>query len=315
MPPAEYTRFSFVSLELFDTVTHIMGYARSQEEFDAFVNIMYGELQRLYRLFDAFNGYSDIHNIFTINAEAGIRPVEAHPDLLDMIKTGIRAYHMTDGVVNIAIGPITAIWRTYISSGEASLPDMHALRAADRFTDINGIIIDEEKGTVFLSHAGMALDVGSIGKGYALERAVQKAIDAGFASFILSVGGDVRTANGPPGGNGNRNGNAWRIGVNDPIHPSAMIDTLSVADLAVFTSGDYLRGPHIIDPRTLLPADTVRSATVIHPDGITAEILSLAVFIMDIGTARELLANHGAEVLWVMADGSVISTEGFGRYR
>ena len=132
MPPAEYTRFSFVSLELFDTVTHIMGYARSQEEFDAFVNIMYGELQRLYRLFDAFNGYSDIHNIFTINAEAGIRPVEAHPDLLDMIKTGIRAYHMTDGVVNIAIGPITAIWRTYISSGEASLPDMDALLAADR---------------------------------------------------------------------------------------------------------------------------------------------------------------------------------------
>jgi thiamine biosynthesis lipoprotein len=188
---------------------------------------------------------------------------------------------------------------------------MEALRAADRFTDINGIIIDEENGTVFLSHAGMALDVGSIGKGYALERAVQKAIDAGFASFILSVGGDVRAANGPPGGNGN----AWRIGVNDPIHPGAIIDTLSVADHAVFTSGDYLRGPHIIDPRTLMPADTVRSATVIHPDGIMAEILSLAVFILDIGTAKELLASHGAEALWVMADGSVVTTEGFGRYR
>jgi thiamine biosynthesis lipoprotein len=308
-----------MSLDLFDTLTHIMGYAQSQEVFDTFADIIYSELQRLNQLFDAFNEYPNINNIKTINNNAGIKPVEVHPDLLDMIKAGINAYHITHGTVNIAIGPVTAIWRVFIKADEAQLPDMDALFTANQLTNITNIIIDEPNNTVFLSHTGMMLDVGSLGKGFAIERATQKAIEAGFSSFVLSVGGDIRTANAPPVGERP----AWLVGIQHPNQPDEIIDTLLINNDAVFTSGDYLRYfmyegtryHHIIDPNTLMPANTASSATVIHPCATLAEILSLAVFILDIDTAKGLLAQHNAEAMWVLPDGTVVATEGYGRFR
>jgi thiamine biosynthesis lipoprotein len=217
-----------------------------------------------------------------------------------MLQTGIAFYHETHGAVNIAIGPVTALWRE-------GTPDMPALLAANAFTHIRDIVINEEEGTVFLPYAGMRLDVGSIGKGYAIEQAVQRTVDAGFTSFVLSVGGDILAA-GAPRSEGR---DAWRVGIRDPFSPGDIIDTVSIKNTAVFTSGDYFRPYHIIDPRTLSPAAAFSSASVVHPSATVAEILSLAIFILDIDEGKRLLARYDAEAIWVRADGTVVTTEGY----
>ena len=234
----DYMRYSYVFVDLFDTVSRVIGYARSQEEFYYFSrDIIYAELYRLSKLFDGFNSHEGINNIKVINESAGIYPVEVHPDIIQMLHAGIDAYHKTNGAVNMAIGPVTSIWREYISRGEEVLPSLDKLQAAGALTSITDVIINEEKNTVFLRHAGMSLDVGSIGKGFAIEQAAQKAFDAGFSSFVLSVGGDVRLFGGPIGGSRD----TWGIGVTDPFHPGEITEAIFAANTAVFTSGNYLR--------------------------------------------------------------------------
>ena len=304
-------RFSHIlSLELFDTLTNVIGYAHSQEEFEYFAGIIYGELRHLHQLFDKFNEYQGFNNIRTINNNAGIQPVEVHPDILALLTTGIEAYHKTNGLVNIALGPVTSIWHEYILAGEAVLPCMDALIAASRLTNINDIIIEEANNTVFLRYAGMSLDVGSIGKGFAMESAAQKAIDAGFLAFALHVGGDVRLVGAPRSGDRD----AWGIGILDPENPREIVDVIFAADTAVFTSGDYLRFymvngaryHHIIDPRTLMPAVAASSATVIYPCGTTAEILSLAAFILGADEGKET----DLDTIWILPDGTVARNVG-----
>ena len=300
----EYTRFNFMSINIFDTITNIVGYTATEEEFNYYaVEIIYNELTRLFRLFDAFNEYPGINNIYTINKNAGRAPVEVDCDIIELLKIGKEAYELTNGAVNITIGPVTKIWREYINTAKPILPCMDVLRAANEFTNINNIIIDEERSTVFLPVEGMLLDVGSIGKGYAIERTAQKAMAAGFESFIISIGGDIRLADGPRGGTRD----TWGVGVLDPYNPDEFIHSIFAANTAVFTSGGYLRYyevdgvkyHHIIDPITLMPANRVNSVTIVHPDGITAEILSLAAFITGEDGITGLLEELEADAIFI----------------
>ena len=317
---SKYQRFSEIYLDLFDTVTIIIGYAQSQEEFNYFSrNIIREELYRLHQLFDIFNEYPGINNMWSVNHNAGIQPVEVDPVIIEMLKFSIEAYNDTRGALNVALGPVLDIWRTYIAAAadtepsdtRPSVPDMDKLLLANEFTDIGNVIIDEENSTVFLRYEGMSLDVGGIAKGYAIELAAQKAISAGFESFILTVGGDVRAANGPLGGTRD----TWSVGVNNP-DGGELIDVIFVNNSSVFSSGDYLRYfmadgvryHHIIDPYTLMPTVGIRSVTVIHPDGRVADMLTTAAFVLNIEEAKEVLEGFGPEAIWVLEDGAVITT-------
>jgi thiamine biosynthesis lipoprotein len=197
----------------------------------------------------------------------------------------------------------------------AEVPDMELLLAANEFTDINDVIIDKEANTVFLRHEGMSLDVGGIAKGFAIEIITQRLLESGLYNFTLSVGGDVRVIGQPH----SADRDYWGIGMSDPRHIGDMIGVIFRNDTAVFSSGDYQRYfiadgqryHHIIDPRTLMPSDRYMSVWVIYPDGGIADMLVTAAFILDIPEAKEMLARFEAEALWLFADGSIISTDGF----
>ena len=97
-----------------------------------------------------------------------------------------------------------------------------------------------------------------------------------------------------------------------------MVDSIFAADTSVFSSGGYQRYfevdgvsyNHIIDPRTFMPAQNFSSTTVIHPDGTKADILSTAIFILELDEGRELLARYNAEAIWILPDGEMVT---FGR--
>jgi len=308
---SDYRRYRVDFFDVFDTFSFILGYAQSQTEFDHFSHEMRAELRRLHRLFDIFYEYDGINNLRTINMNAGIAPVAVEPEIIDMLQLSVEAYRVSGGIVNIAIGPVTEIWRE--AREEGLIPSMEDLLVAGNYIDINGLIIDEDMGTVFLQYQGMSLDVGAIAKGFAIEFVVQSAISAGFESFLLSVGGDVRVAARPPNGD-------WGVGISNPAG-EGLLDVVNVENTAVFSSGDYLRYfivdgqrfHHIIDPHTLMPAVNHRAVAVVYPDGGMADVLSIAAFILDTDDAMAFVAGFGAEAIWMLQDGAVVTTVGWGK--
>ena len=308
------TRYNDFFMELFNTLTVVVGYADSQEEFNYYRDIIFNELSRLHMLFDIYNEYPGINNIYTINKNAGIAPVEVDPVIIELIQVSKYAYYITNGTLNIALGPVLSLWHDHRNKEIPTLPSVESLLMANKYTNIEDIIIDEENHTIFLRYENMSLDVGSVGKGFAIDFAFQRAKEAGFEFFLLNVGGDVLTAKGPP------TRGYWNVGVENPdIGAQDVIDVVLANNMAVFVSGDYQRFfvvdgvaySHLIDPQTLMPATKFKSVTVLHPCALYAEILSVAAFIIDLESSFELLARHNAEALWVSNDNQIFTTSGY----
>jgi len=319
-----YSRFSVEFFGAFDTVTVITGYAENEERFSSAAQIILERLEELHKLYDIYNSYDNINNLHTVNESAGIKPVAVHEDIINMLLLAKEGYELTGGAFNISLGPVLSIWHDYREKGlrnpdSAVLPPMPLLLAATAFADINDVIIDEEAGTVFLQKQGMSLDVGSIAKGYAARILARTALEAGLNSVIINLGGNI-TAIGSPVEQGR---DWWNIGIQDPDIGSDgyqnIIDTVGLADMSISISGNYQRFyvaggrvyNHIISPGTLTSAEIYKQVVVLHVDPAMADILSTALFILDVEEGAEMAARHEAEAFWVFLDGSYSATAGY----
>ena len=318
------TRYRAEFLSLFDTVTTIVGYAESKEEFTALAERVKKKLTEYHRLFDIYNLYEGVNNIKTINDNAGIAPVKVDEELIAMLLFAKEQYYATDGKTNIALGPVLRIWHDYRENGiadplNAEVPPRKLLESAARHTQIEGMIIDEEASTVYLADPGMRLDVGAVAKGYAVERTAQYLEGEGVTSLLLSVGGNVRAIGGKPGKNGME---PWNIGIQNPDKesPKTELCNVLISGYSVVSSGSYeryytvdgRRYHHIIDPSTLMPAAYFTGVTVICRDSGLADALSTAIFSMPLEKGREFVKGiDGVEVLWVTEAGEVVYSEGF----
>lgn len=324
-PKTEYTKYSDSFFEAFDTITTVVGYTKTEEEFKSYFEKIQTRLKELHKLYDIYNDYEGINNVKTINDNAGIKPVKVDKEIIDLIVFAKKWYNDTLGKTNIAMGPVLRIWHDYREIGEtdpenAQLPPMEDLKEAVKYTDINKVIVDIENSTVYLEDKHMSLDVGAVAKGFATEIVAKEIMEAGLTSGILSPGGNVRVLGKPEDGVRER----WGIGVQDPSKPIASdgedtLDTIFLNNASVVTSGDYQRYyivegkviHHLIDPATLMPGDYYRAVSVVTEDSGLADLLSTAVFLLPYEESRKLVESHeGVEALWVMHDGKVESTEG-----
>jgi len=319
-----YSKYSYEFTGAFDTVIQFMGYAQSEEEFESLAKKGQARFEELHRLFDIYHDYEGINNIKTINDNAGIKAVQVKQEIIDLIQFSKEWYYKTDGVVNIALGPVLSIWHTYREEGKdnpekARVPDINLLKEAAEKTDINKVEVDTENNTVFLKEKGMSLDVGAVAKGFATEFVVEELIEEGFTSFIVSSGGNIRAVGAPRDGVRSK----WSIGIQDPdsnalVPNSNNLDIAYVNDASIVTSGDYQRYyvvdgkriHHLIDPTTLMPANHYRSVTIVTLDSGVADFLSTAAFLLPYEKSRALIESlDGVEALWIMPDGSMDATE------
>lgn len=319
--PKEQTRYTATFLDVFDTKTDIVGYGTSQEAFMEEIDKLKEKLGYYHKLYDIYHDYDGINNIKTINDNAGIAPVEVAPEIIRLLQFSKEMYESTKGQVNIAMGSVLSIWHDYREAGvenpeAAKLPPMEELLTASEHTDISNIIIDEEASTVYLSDPEMSLDVGSIGKGYAVQRVAEYAKEIGLEHVLLSVGGNVCAVGG------RLDGSKWRIGIQNPDLDSeeAYAKKVDVEDVCVVTSGNYQRyymvdGQrycHIIDPDTLMPADYFPAVSLITKDSGMADALSTTVYNMPYEEGLAFVNSlEDVEAMWVMEDGSVRYSEGF----
>ena len=311
---AQQKQYTATFLTLFDTVTTVIGRADSQEAFEETAQAVHDKLLVYHQLFDIYNTYDGIHNLKTVNDNAGIAPVKVDEKIIRMLLDCKTYYIATGGRVNVAMGSVLQLWHEARSDGlddpqHAYLPDANALAEAAKHTDPENIIIDEAASTVFLSDPDMRLDVGAIAKGWAAEE-VAKDSPLGL---LISVGGNV-CATGPK----DSSGTPWVVGIQNP-DGGDYLHTIYVTEGSVVTSGDYQRAylvdgrvyHHIIDPDTLYPSTDWRSVTVVCADSALADALSTALFLLPLEAGQQLLNQLNAEAMWVNAQGERFYSPGF----
>ncbi len=310
-------------LDVFDTATTVTVYGVDKAQFDADMQRFHMLLTEYHRLYDIYHTYPDLVNLKSINDAAGGQALAVDSRVMDLLSFGQEVYTMTDGRVNILFGSVLSLWHNSRTAGvenpaSATLPDAAALTAAAAHTDPSDLEIDRVAGTVRITDSQARLDVGAIAKGYVAEQAARYAITTlGWTSAMINLGGNIRVI----GGKGDEH-TPFTVGIQNPDSGSAQAysKTVSVRDAAVVTSGDYqrfytvdgVRYAHIIDPDTLYPATHVRAVTVLCADSGLADALSTALFTLPMAEGEKLLERvNAAEAMWVLADGTIHTTDGF----
>lgn len=321
----KYAKYTDSFFDTFDTAVTVVAYAKSEREFQAYFQAIHSRFQELHRLYDIYGSYEGVNNLKTINDNAGLKPVKVDKEVIDLIVFSKDWYRRTGGQTNIALGAVLSVWHQYREQGEydpanAKLPPVGDLLEAAKHTDIDKVVVDTEKSTVYLADKAMSLDVGAVAKGYATEIVAREMMAEGLKSGIISSGGNVRVIGKPLDGVRER----WGIGIHDPgksivSDEENLLDVVFVNNASVVSSGDYQRYyvvdgkvvHHLIDPKTLMPAEYYHAVTVVTEDSGLADFLSTTLFLMPLQESRSLAESlDGVEVMWVMPDGKVEMTDG-----
>lgn len=326
-----YTAYIYREADLiFDTEISLKGYARSEEEFARVAQETMALLREYDHLFDGYNAYEGLHNLFYLNLHAADGPVEVPGPLFDLLSWCRDQWNEGYHTVNVAMGAVLSIWHEYREAGiddpeHAQVPPMEALNAAAEHIDFADLVLDSEKQTVFYADPLLRLDIGAVAKGWAAD-AVLPYLYENMPSFILNLGGNVYAGDPPLDGRA-----SWAVGVQDPtademtllLGGSQYLDILDLNGLTVVTSGDYwryytvdgVRYHHIIDPDTLMPARQMLSVTVVCESSALADFLSTTLFILPYEEGLSLVNGlDGVDVLWMLADGSVYLTPGMAEF-
>lgn len=321
---AENSRYTYTFYGSFDTVIILTGYAPSQDAFDAAAALCEEEFRRLDDLYTPYLHSEAGNNLWALNNGAWKEPMPTDPDLIGLILFCREQQAAISPVVNPALGRVLMLWHdarmlAEENPAEAAVPDPEKLRSAAGHADFSCVVVDEEAGTVFYTDPKLRLDFGAVAKGYAAGLVAER-LRGMLPSFSINAGGNIVLCGAPE----NRSG-AWKVGIQDPnktlYGDVTTLGWIERTDGAIVTSGDYQRFfvvdgvayHHIIDPGTLQPARSVRAVTVITPDSGTADFLSTACFILPYEESRALVESlPDTEALWVLPDGTVTWTEGFG---
>lgn len=240
------------------------------------------EVDRLERLFSKFIDNSDITQI---NRLTPGNWTKVSADTIECLKVAAKVNKDTFGAFDVTVGPLMTVWR----NPDKSLrnPSEEELAAARAKVGMDLVEIDEANLAVRVKVAGMVIDLGGIGKGCAGDRIAEVLRDWDVESALVSAGGSTVLALGaPPGKEG------WPSGVggvgDEPIPPY----TIQLKERALSGSGVFVRGSHIMDPRTGRPVQTKPAAWSLCDNGTLADALSTAFIVMSESEVAKYCKQH-----------------------
>jgi thiamine biosynthesis lipoprotein len=240
--------------------------------------------------------YRETSEISHINRQAAHEPVKIESRLAALLALAERISHETGGAYDISAGPLVRVWGFVRRQG--ALPDADALAAARAAVGQHLIQLDATAGTIRFLRPGMELNLGSIGKGYALDRAAEILAAADTGDFLLHGGQSSVLARGACVESGHDQ--AWAIGLPHPYRRTERLGQIRLRDQALSTSGSATqffehegrRLGHILDPRSGQPIEGVLSATAIAPTAAEADALSTAFYVLGPQAVEDYCAAH-----------------------
>ncbi len=288
---------------LMGTVVEIRIDVPDAARFEESVSQAFAAMDAIEKLMSPHLPESEISRISTAT-----EPVKLSAETMEVLRLANRISTRSGGAFDASLGRLINLWG--FAEGDPQLPTESAIKQALSGTGPGSFKLAENKLEKVPTH--LAIDLGGVAKGYAIDRAVSILSAAGVKHASVNAGGDMRLI-------GDRAGVPWRIGIQHPRLDGEILAKIDIANRAVVTSGDYerffetdgIRYHHILDPRSGYPARLCQAVTVVAEQAAEADALATAVFVLGPERGMELLTSlQEVEGLIVAADGSVTVTPG-----
>jgi thiamine biosynthesis lipoprotein len=271
------TRYTFTEVHM-GTRFRIVLYARDDATAKLAARAAFARAAELDAIMSDYKADSELMRLCK---QAGGPPVPVSADLFAILYRSQDVARRSKGAFDVTVGPLVRLWRR--ARKTRRLPDPKDLEEALKRVGYDKMRLDAERRTVQLLVAGMLLDLGGIGKGYAVEEMLAVLRRYGITRALVQASGDIAVGDAPPDAKG------WKIGLAPLRDPDAEPDHyLLLEHAAVSTAGDARqhveidgkRYSHIIDPRTGQAVVGRSSVSVIAPDGTTTDGLDTALSVM-----------------------------------
>ncbi len=269
------------------------------------VNAVFREVARIDNLMSTYIADSKMSEI---NRDAAKEPVEAGDELFQLITRSLDISVLTRGAFDITFDSVGQ----HYDFRERRRPNQETITAELPRLNYRLVEADRVDGTIRFLAEGVRINLGGIAKGYTVERGIAILREYGVAHARVTAGGDTRLL-------GDRRGEPWMVGVQNPRESEQLAITIPLENEAISTSGDYERFfveegeryHHIIEPSTGQPASRVRSVTIIGPDAVLTDALSTSVFVMGVDQGLRLIATlPDYEGIVIDADGAMFYSDG-----
>jgi thiamine biosynthesis lipoprotein len=256
-------------------------------------NLAFDEVERLDQTLSCFRPTSEVSYL---NAEAARRPVIVGPDLFEILRIAKQVWSGTDGAFDVTSAPLVDLWREAEKTG--ALPSKQAIDQSLEKVGMAHVLLDEQTHAVSFDAGGVRINLGAIGKGYAVRKAASILMDYGVESALVSGGRSTIQAIG-----------SWNVGIRHPSNPDERVAEIELKDQAMSTSGGPAQRDrdveehfeHIIDPVTGMPAQSeAASVTVIADDAMLSDALATAFYLR----GRDLAQRYpDVRAVYVSPDG------------
>ncbi len=263
--------------------------------------------------------YRDTSEVMQLNRLAAAGPVEVEQGLFALLQRAGALYEATGGAFDVTAGRLSKVWGFHRRQGQ--MPSAGEVAAALATVGSRHLKLDGVNRTVQFMQPGLELNLGAIGKGYALDRVADAVAAGGIGEFLLHGGNSGVLARGTRNSElrmqKSESGEdhsafcllnsefhcGWLVALRHPLKPDLRLAEFVLRDQALGTSGSGTqffhhqgkRYGHILDPRSGWPAEQVLSATVIAPTAEQADALSTAFYVLGLEGARDYCERH-AEV-------------------
>ena len=272
---------------------------------------VFNEMKRLDKEMTTWDPASELSQV---NAAAGERAIKVSDETYAVIERALDISKRSQGVFDITVGAFKGLWK-FDDDMDGTLPDPADVKQRVALVSWKDVVLRPKDHSVMLRRKGMAVTLGGIAKGYAVDKCVAILRARGFHDFMMQAGGDMYIA-------GKKGAEPWMVAIRDPRGPPGSLFAVApVEDHSFSTSGDYERGfvkdgvryHHILDARTGQPAHASRSVTVRARDAFTADAWSKVLFILGPKDARALIKREKLtdfEVVWVDDQNQIEMTDG-----
>ncbi len=277
-------RYSFQEKHM-GTYVKIVMYHSDRKEAIAAATSAYDTITIMNQVMSDYLENSEINQLN--NAPAN-QSVPVSPLLYQCLEKANAMSVLTRGAFDVTVGPFVKLWRS--AREQQKLPDKQALKDAQKAVGYKKVILHES--CVIKKKNDMSLDFGGIGKGIAMQAAMQAIKDAGIHRVLIDAGGDILVGQAPPDAKG------WTITVGLFEYPQykkeVFLENTAIAssgDLYQFLEVDGIRYSHIVDPTTGMGITGQRRSTVIGPDAAVADALASALCVVPAKLVKKLIAS------------------------